>query len=366
MKNLLFILVLLTTLAACKEKKENVGINNVRDHALEGLHLSDQQIQLGNITTGLPQMRTLGDELLLNAQVSLNQNLTKTISARVMGRIDKLYFKNSGELVSKGQPLFQIYSEELSISIRELLLSIEKRAALKNQDIDIEKIIAGTKRKLELFGLTEEQITEIEKNKSPLNTVDILSPASGIIISVDIKEGSYVMAGTDIFHLSDLSTVWVEAQVYLDDLKKIPDGSAVSIIFPSLPGKIHTGKVSFVSPELNPSSRINMIRIELNNPDRELSPGMQAYVSVLINKAEALSLPTDAIILDVNGATVWVKSGHNQFKSIMIETGIESNGYTEVKEGLSVSDTVVITGAYLLNSEYMFNKGANPMEGHDM
>ncbi|MEW6468785.1 MAG: efflux RND transporter periplasmic adaptor subunit [Bacteroidota bacterium] len=362
MKNSFFILIALAVFA-CGERKEGTEKESSGGHSPQGLHLTGLQIQLGGITTGLPQTRMLGDELVLNAQVSMNQNLANTVSARVMGRIDKLYFKNPGEFVSKGQPLFRIYSEELGIAINELMLSIEKRTGLNGQGIDIETIITSTKKKLELFGLNAEQIAHLEKNKNSSGSVDILSPVSGIITSVDLKEGSYVMAGADVFHLSELTSVWIEAQAYLDDLKTIAVSSMAYVTFPSLPGKVYTGEVLFVSPELSPSSQINTIRIELKTPGRELTPGIQAYVSVPINRKEALSLPTDAILLDGNGASVWLKTGHNLFESRMVRTGAESNGYTEIKEGLSPNDTVVLTGAYLLNSEYMLKQGTSPMEG---
>ena len=93
---------------------------------------------------------------------------------------------------------------------------------------------------------------------------------------------------------------------------------------------------------------------------------MQINVSVLLNQRTVLALPTDAIILDGKGASVWIKTGHNHFKSVMVETGIETNEYTEITSGLQPGDIVVTSGAYLLNSEYVFKKGANPMEGMKM
>ena len=121
-----------------------------------------------------------------------------------------------------------------------------------------------------------------------------------------------------------------------------------------------------MNPELNPSSKINVVRIELSNQESELKPGMQINVSVLLNKQITLALPTDAIILDGKGASVWVQTGHNQFKNVMVETGIETNEYTEIKSGLKKGDVIVVSGAYLLSSEYLFKNGTNPMAGHDM
>lgn len=366
MKQMIFYLFLLFSLASCREKKGPAPVPEVEILSPGELKLSDRQIQLGNISTDSARVRVLGDEMLLSGWVVVDQNLSKTVSTRVMGRIDKLYFKNTGEPVKKGQPIYRFYSEEIEVAVKELLLSIESSSIVKDGGAEIDHIINSTRRKLELFGLTEEQIKSIEKNKDPVNTVDILSPVTGIITSVDTQEGSYVMGASPVFHLADFSSVWIEVQVYAADMSGIQEGSVAEIIVPSLPGKKYAGKVSFVRPELNPSSRINMIRIELKNEDGKLIPGMQTNVYLLTGKVEVLSLPANAIIVDGKGATVWIKTGPNTFRSKMVETGVEAGGFTEIKSGISRYEPVVITGAYLLNSEYLFRKGTNPMEGHDM
>ena len=330
------------------------------------LQLSDQQIQLGNITTDSLKLHLLGDDILLTGIINANQNTLASISSRVMGRIEKLYFKTTGDIISKGQPLYDIYSEDLNMVIREMLLAAEKKKTLKSNVVDLDRILQSTINKLLLYGLTEAQIQRIEMEKTLPYTVKILSKIDGVIYSVDTKEGNYVVEGGDIFHLADFSTVWVEVQVYSENIFKITENMIATVYIPGVPGGKKEGRITFGYPELNPSSKISIIRIEISNREHELKPGMQINVSVLLNKVTALALPSDAILIDEKGATVWVKTGHNQFKSIMVETGIETNEYTEIKSGLKKGDEVVISGAYLLKSEYLFKKGTNPMEGHDM
>lgn len=330
------------------------------------LQLSDQQIQLGNITTDSLKEHLLGEDILLTGTINTNQNTLSSISSRVMGRIEKLYYKTTGDIISKGQPLYEIYSEDLNIIIREMLLAAEKKKSLKSIEIDYDKILQSARKKLLLYGLTEEQIEQIESENTPLYTVKILSNIDGVIFSVDTKEGNYVMEGGDVFHLSDFSTVWAEAQVYSDYISEIKGGMEAKVKLPVFSEKEYFGKISFVNPELNPSSKINIIRIEIPNTNMEIKPGMLAYISVLRNRKNVLSLPTDAVIKDSKGSTVWLKTGHNKFKSVMVHTGLESNGYTQILHGLNKGDIVIISGAYLLNSEYIFKKGTNPMEGHDM
>ena len=344
-------------------------LTEVKKVMMEGvneLQLSDQQIQLGNITTDSLKEHWLGEDILLTGIINVNQNTLASISSRVMGRIEKLYFKTTGEIISKGQPLYEIYSEDLNSIIREMLLAASKKQSLKGNEIDYDKILQSARNKLLLYGLTEEQVKQIEdENNQPL-TVKILSKIDGVIYSVDTKEGSYVMEGGDIFHLADFSSVWVEAQVYSDYMNEIKEKMEAKVVFSAFSGKEFFGQLSFVNPELNPSSKINIIRIEIPNTNLDIKPGMQAYVSLLLKQKSALSIPTDAIIIDGKGSTVWLKTGHNKFKSVMVQTGLEANGYTEILQGLNKGDIVIVSGAYLLNSEFIFKKGTNPMEGHDM
>lgn len=348
----------------CKMPLTEVKKNQVQNE--NELQLSDQQIQLGNITTDSLKEHLLGEDILLTGTINTNQNTLASISSRVMGRIEKLYFKTTGDIISKGQPLYEIYSEDLNMIIREMFLATEKKKSLKSIEIDYDKILQSARNKLLLYGLTEEQIKQMENEKVQPYTVKILSKINGVVYSVDTKEGNYIMEGGDVFHLADFSTVWVEAQVYSDYISEIKNGMEAKVKLPAFSEKEFSGQLSFVNPELNPSSKINIIRVEIPNPNLDIKPGMQAYVSLLLKQKSTLSLPTDAVIKDGKGSTVWLQTGHNKFKSVMVHTGLEANGYTEISHGLNKGDVVIVSGAYLLNSEYIFKKGTNPMEGHDM
>lgn len=363
-KNIL-ILVLVSLIFSCGKKEKSTSYENHSEEK-EGLHLSDQQTQLGHIETDTITEHPLGDELLLTGKLTPNQNKLTSVSSRVMGRIEKLYFKNSGEEIKEGQPIYDIYSEDLNLAVKELKLAIEKKKLLNAEGIDMDRIIQSAKNKLSLYGLSQKQVRDIENSDSFSNIITIISSASGVITSTDVREGDYVMEGGSIYHMADLSSLWAEVQVYSDNLSKISENMLATVYIPSITGGKKEGKISFMNPELNPSSKINVVRIELSNQQGELKPGMQVNVSVLLNKQIALALPTDAIILDGKGASVWVQTGHNQFKNVMVETGIETNEYTEIKSGLKQGDVVVISGAYLLSSEYLFKNGTNPMGEHDM
>jgi len=328
------------------------------------LQLSDQQVQLGNIRVDTIRSGMIGDKMILTATLSTDQMKTTSVSARVMGRIDKLYFRNVGDYVKKGEKLFDLYSEELNNAKQEYQLALEKKKTLGNSIIDFDQLIKSARTKLQLWGLNDAQISELEKETFSKPLTSFYSPASGFITSLDVLEGQYVMEGGTIIRLADLSTLWAEAQVYNSQLSQLDLQSVAEVQFPDFPGKSAKGKIEFVNPEINPETRITLFRVIIPNTGNQLKPGMSAYVLLKGKQHNSLTLPTDAVIQDGKGATVWLQTEKNTFKNKMVEIGMEDNGNIEIKSGLKAGDRVVVSGAYLLNSEYVFKKGTTPMEEH--
>jgi Cu(I)/Ag(I) efflux system membrane fusion protein len=330
------------------------------------IELSEQQVQLGNIRMDTIRRGAIGDQTVLTATLNFDQLKENAVSSRVMGRIEKLYFKNIGDRVSKGAKLFDVYSEELNNAKQEYLLTLEKQKTLDNAVIDFSQLVQSAKNKLLLWGMSESQIHELAKNKKATPLTSFYSNAGGYIKTMDVKEGDYVMEGGTVVRLADLSTLWAEAQVYASQLSFIDKGDQAIVKFPDMQGKEVKGKIEFVNPEINTDTRINLVRVSIPNPGNHLKPGMSAYVVIKNHESKALSLPTDAVIRDNRGASVWVQVKGNKFKYKTVEIGLESNDRVEIKSGLKDGDVVVISGAYLLNSEYIFKIGSNPMAGMDM
>lgn len=331
------------------------------------IQLSEQQIQLGNIETDTIRNGTIGDQLVLTASLNFDQMKTSSVSSRVMGRVEKLYFKNLGDYVSKGAALYAIYSEDLNNAKQEYLLALDRKGTFANETaIDFDQLLQSAKNKLLLWGLSESQINELAKTKKTSALTTFYSTASGYITALDIREGDYVMEGGTIVKLADLSTLWAEAQVYTSQLEEIDLNGTATVQLPDMEGKEIKGRIEFVNPEINPDTRINLIRVSIPNTGNQLKPGMPAYVLLKSSQRKTLALPINAVIRDGKGATVWIQTNNKTYKSVMVETGLESDDRIEIKSGLNVGDVVVITGAYLLQSEYIFKKGANPMEGMKM
>ena len=335
--------------------------DKVSDSNANEIKLSDQQVQLGNILTDTINSGMLGDKIALTATLNIDQMKTTSISARVMGRIEKLYFKNMGDYVKKGDRLFDLYSEELNNAKQELILALERKNTLDNSIIDFNQLIQSAKYKLLLWGMSEAQIEELVKTKKTTTTTTFLSNATGYITMLELKEGDYTMEGSTVMRLADLSTVWAEAQVYASQLSQIDRRGIAEVQIPDLPGKKINGRIEFVNPEINPDTRINLVRVSIPNPGNQLKPGMSAYVFLKSRQHSMLSLPIDAVLRDGKGATVWIQTGKNTYESRMVVAGMETGDRIEIKSGLKAGDIIVTSGAYLINSEYIFKNGANPM-----
>ena len=347
-------------------KMELTPVKKSTHQQINEIELSAQQIQLGNIHIDTLRNGTTGDQMILPATISFNRQKENAVSARVMGRIEKLYFKNLGDYVDKGSKLFDLYSEELNNAKQEYLLVLEKQRALDNTIIDFKQLVQAAKNKLILWGMREAQIQELIKNGKATAITSFYSPSGGYITSLDAKEGEYVTEGGTVVRLADLSTLWAEAQAYSSQLSSIDKGGQAIVQFPGTTNKEVQGRIEFINPEINPDTRIDLVRITIPNNGNQIKPGMQANVVIRNRQHNSLSLPIDAVIRDNRGASVWLQSTGNKFTNKMVEVGPESNGRIEIKSGLRNGDAVVVSGAYLLNSEYIFKIGANPMEGMKM
>lgn len=330
------------------------------------IFLNEEQLRLGNIKTDTISKGNLNEKIILTGVLNYNQNERQSINSRIMGRIDKLYYKSLGDYVAAGLPLYDIYSEELNNAKQEYILAFSKKKSFNNDIISVDDIIAAAANKLLLWGFSKSQIKDLEQTKNLSNTTTFYSPSTGYITSIATQEGSYVMEGGNIIDIANLSTLWAETQAYSSQLSFIQKNSLSKILIPDLDNLEMNAKVEFINPELNNNSRINTVRFTVANNAQKLKPGMLVYVIIENSNVHSITLPTDAVIRDSKGATVWVQTGKNTFKSRMVEIGIESENRIEIKSGLTESDIVVTSGAYLLNSEFIFKNGADPMAGMKM
>ena len=329
------------------------------------LSLSESQIQLANIHTMVINRTDFSTSKVLNGRLIVDPEQTEVISSRYAGRIEKLFVKEMGRSVSKGQPIFQIYSEELQTLQQDYLLQLKQVAAFPEEKI-YQSMREAAKNKLRLFGYSDAQIRAltIAGKTAPLLTV--YSSASGIVTELNVSEGQYLSEGSQILKLENFTQLWLEMDVYPNELGNIRLGTKVQASINGISDKEQTLTIDFISPQMDPSSQILKVRAPIKNPGN-LQAGMQATIFLpLAEISDALSLPLDAVVRDEQGAHVWIKTAKNTYSPRMVRTGEEDAEQIIILSGLENVKEVVVSGAYLLSSEFILKKGTNPMAGHDM
>ncbi len=330
------------------------------------ISLSKQQIQLGNITTQTISETQNSLEQNYTGVLTINQEKIKSVSSRAMGRIEKLYFKTVGDYVAKNQPVYQLYSEDIAIAKQDYFTAFKQLAMPGDFGKNARNMLNAAKQKLLFFGLTNAQIENLKTAAAVSPYTIFYSTASGTISEISTTEGSYAMEGSSIIKLADLNSLWLETQVNVNYAKNLKIGQKAQITFADFPDKTINALVSFINPEINPDTRLLLIRLEISNPNLQLKPGMQAMAKLMQSNLKGLYVPIDAVIREENASYMWFEKRPGIFESLMVETGIETNGMIEIKSEMDSTKKVVITGAYAINSEYKFRKGADPMEGMKM
>lgn len=328
--------------------------------------LSDQQVQLGGIRVDTVGVGAVGDRMVLSGTVAVDETRSAAVSARIRGRIERMYFKAAGEYLHKGDKLYDLYSEELNNARQEYLLALDRVENLKGGLVDLKQLAEAARSKLLLWGMSEVQVAELARAREAGTVTSFYSPVGGYISAIVSHEGDYLSPGTVLVRLADLSDVWVEAQVYSSQLSALDRNGKAVVRFPDLPGKEFAGRIGLVNPELDPAGRTNLVRVVLSNPEGLLRPGMAAEVTVTSEERHSLTLPVGAVLHSQGGDVVWVTIGHNHFKPVMVSLGLEADGRVEIRAGLKAGDAVVTEGAYLVNSEYAFKHGQDAMAGMKM
>ena len=329
------------------------------------LSLSESQIQLANIHTMVINRTDFSTSKVLNGRLIINPEQTEVISSRYAGRIEKLFVKEMGRSVSKGQPIFQIYSEELQTLQQDYLLQLKQVAAFPEEKI-YQSMREAAKNKLRLFGYSDAQIRALTTAGKTAPLLTVYSSASGIVTELNVSEGQYLSEGSQILKLENFTQLWLEMDVYPNELGNIRLGTKVQASINGISDKEQTLTIDFISPQMDPTSQILKVRAPIKNPGN-LQAGMHATVFLpLAEISDALSLPLDAVVRDEQGAHVWIKTAENTYSPRMVRTGEEDAEQIIILSGLENVKEVVVSGAYLLSSEFILKKGTDPMAGHDM
>jgi len=358
--------LLLAALASCQEQHGHRGADtatNASGMLNSGIMLTDNQMRLANITTQAVTRKSVGQAITINGRLTHDARQSEVISSRGPGRLDKLFIKESGQTVTKGQPLYTLYSETLLTLQREYLLAKEQYETVGTSEKRYRSFLEAAERKLILYGLTKKQIDQVAQSKRPKTAITFLSPSAGIITQVNASEGQYVAEGTALYRIENIETLWVEADLYPSERHLVKTGDK---IFISVNGSNNqkNARVEFLSPAYTANSLITIMRASVENSDLRLKSGQPVQLHLIHSSKEALSIPADAVIRDGNGTHVYVQRGHHTFIPKIVRTGVENFKEVEITEGLDAGDTIAVSGAYLLYSETVLKKGTDPMAQH--
>lgn len=326
--------------------------------------LSPTQRVMANVATVAAKQSTLNKEINAVGIVQYDQSRQAKVTAWISGRIDKLYVTSVGAYVSKNKPVADVYSPDLLATQQEYLLAIKSREQLKNSPIPSisqngDGLVASSKQRLMLFGVKESQIAELEKAGKPNIRLPIYTPQSGVVIEKMVQQGQYVNTGDPLFNIADLSTVWVEIEVYENEFPNIHIGQSVEVRSQSFPGKPFTGRISFIYPFLDPKTRTVKARVEMPNPGMKLKPDMFVNAIIKVPLGSAIVVPVTAVIDTGKRQVVWVETSPGMFEPRDVQLGQQTDDKVQILSGINPGDKVAVSGSYLIDSESQLKGGGS-------
>lgn len=310
-----------------------------------GVAISSQTAQNLGIRLEKVSTKSFGESFSAVGRIEPDERRFYVVQTRIPGFVERLSVRAVGDPVSKGQKIAEIYAPDLLAAQQEYLALLE----LNSVDSD-NSLKQAARNRLKLLGMTEGEIAVITKSGKSSPRFGVYAPASGIVTELGVRQGGQLMAGSSLVQISDLSQVWMIAEVPERDAARLKPGIATDVQLQSLPGEVFKGKVGYLYPILNDSSRTLQVRIELPNKGNRLRPGMYANVKFTGQAHEALSVPTESVIATGKRKVVIVKEV-NGYRPVEIKTGQELDSRTEILAGLAEGEDVVVSGQFLIDSE---------------
>jgi len=336
---------------------------------LAAVSLSPEQRVTANVKAVRVALDTHTGELVTTGRVTFDERRIAQVTSYTAGRIERLFVNFTGDSVRRGERVATIYSPELLATQQEYLLALENRERMRRAGFAgarsaSEDLVESTRRRLNLFGMTAAQIAQLERTHKPIFATNIISSVSGVVTQKLAVEQQYVAQGQPLLEVADLSNVWVEADVYEQQLSSVHLGDRVEISVAAIPGRTFEGKVSFIVPVLAGATRTAKVRIDLANRGLQLKPDM--YVNARILGAPApphIMVPASAVIDRGQKQFVWVETQPGSYEPREVKTGGRHGEAIVIASGLSAGDVVVVEGGFLLDSEAQL-RGATGGHAH--
>jgi Cu(I)/Ag(I) efflux system membrane fusion protein len=338
------------------------------DMTLGGVNVSPERQQLVGIRTATAEIRPMIQKIRTVGIVTYDETRIAQVFSKVEGWIEKLMVNYTGTLVRKGQPLFTLYSPDLVATQEEYLLALNAKKTLGSSSIKeisagSDALLESAHRRLSLWDISDEQIDNLEKTGKPQRTLTFFAPISGFVIKKDAIQGMRVMPDKELYTITDLSTVWVNADIYEYELAHIRVGQKAKMNVASYPARDFVGKVSWIPPVLDEKTRTAKVRLEFPNRDFILKPEMYANAEIEINAGRKLAVPDEAVLDSGLRKVVFLDKGEGRFEPAEVKVGNKFDGYYEILAGLSPGERILASASFLLDSESRLKEAMGAMAG---
>lgn len=337
-----------------KKTKHPAGTSPVQE-AVRSVAISPSQEVMAHVSTTRAKRLALRREIRAAGRIDYAESNFRYISTRFPGRLDRLYLTYTGQRVEKGDPVADIYSPEAFSAQQEYLLAKEGYDNVR-ESADIisngaKELFEQSRGKLIQWGFTDAQIANLDAKKEAQSTITIYSQITGTVLKKNVDPQHYAGAGEDMYDVADLSMVWMYVDIYEYEVQSIRLGQKVEAAGQGYPGKIFTGKVTFISPTIDPSSRTVRVRTEFPNPRGELRIGTYVDARVTVVLPLAVVVPVTALLSTGNRHVVWLQKQAGVYEARNVTPGGRAGEDIQILDGIAEGEIVVTSGGYLLDSE---------------
>jgi membrane fusion protein, copper/silver efflux system len=323
---------------------------------LATVEASSSGIRLAGVRTAVATRELLARSARTVGLVLADERRVRHVHTKIAGWVETLYVNYTGQQVRRGQPILAIYSPELLASQEEYLRARQAATRFASSTIAEvrrggEDLVASSRRRLELFDVPQSLLATLERTGQAQRTVTLVAPASGFVSTKQVLEGMEVGPGVELFTLTDLSQVWVEAEFFENEARFLRLGQVAEIQLPYDPGHVMRGEVAFIYPTLSADSRTLKVRIELANLDGHLKPGMFVDVIGSLESTEGITVPEDAVIDTGLRQIIFVEREPGTFEPREVQIGIRGSGRVVISAGIREGERVATRANFLLDSE---------------
>lgn len=312
------------------------------------VEMSAEQARRIGVTFADVTREALTQEVRATGQVVVDEARLHTITPKVDGFVERLHVNQTGQAVRTGEPLLDLYSPMVVSAQEELLLA--RRLATDSARDD--ELVAAARRRLSWWDIPEQEIARLERTGEVSRTFTLRSPATGIVLEKPVTAGQRIMAGEALYRIADLSRVWIEGDVYEQDLRSLSPGQQAVATIEAFPGERFTGRVEFIHPTLTAETRTSRVRVALANPGGRLKPGMFATLQLSgPRRSGVLTVPRSALLSTGTRTLVFVRLPDGRLESREVQTGAMTGERAEILSGLGEGDTVVASATFLVDAE---------------